>query len=87
MVSQLSYEARAEQSKENPLKAYLLRLIATKKTNLCVSVDVNSTTSLLRLANEIGDSICILKTHANIVDDLGECTIKGLQKSRDRRNF
>ena len=89
MISQLSYSARAAQVQEedNPLKSYLLKLIAAKKTNLCVSADVNSTTSLLRLADEIGDSICILKTHANIIDDFGERTVKGLREISRRKKF
>ena len=87
MTSRLSYGARAEQAGDNPLKSYLLRLIAAKKTNLCVSADVNSTSALLRLAEEVGDSICILKTHADIVDDFGERAIKGLQEISRRKKF
>ena len=87
MTSKLSYAARAERATENPLAVYLLRLIAAKKTNLCVSADVNSTSALLRLAEEVGDSICILKTHADIVDDFGERTIKGLREIARRKKF
>ena len=87
MTSKLSYAARAEQASGNPLKSYLLRLIAAKKTNLCVSADVNSTSALLRLAEDVGDSICLFKTHADIVDDFGEKTIKGLREISLRKKF
>lgn len=87
MTSRLSFGARAERAEGNPLKTYLLKLIAAKKTNLCVSADLNSTSALLRLAEEVGDSICILKTHADIVDDFGERTIKGLRELSRRKRF
>ena len=88
MTSKLSYAARAERAKDgNQLSSYLLQLISAKKTNLCVSADVNSTSALLRVAEEVGDSICILKTHADIIDDFGERTIKGLREISRRKKF
>ncbi|KAL9011464.1 MAG: hypothetical protein Q9180_009190, partial [Flavoplaca navasiana] len=49
--------------------------------------DVHSTSILLKLAEEIGDSICVLKTHADIIDDFSDRTIKGLQEIAKRKNF
>ncbi|MCJ1308525.1 orotidine 5'-phosphate decarboxylase [Agyrium rufum] len=83
----IPYGRRAALPGGNPLGSYLLHLMAVKKTNLCVSADVNSTSHLLRLAEEVGDSICILKTHADIVDDFGERTIKGLREISRRKKF
>ena len=83
----IPYSSRAELPGTHPLSAYLLHLIAVKKSNLCVSADVNSTSALLRLAEEVGDSICVLKTHADIVDDFGERTIKGLKDVARRKKF
>ena len=83
----MSFSLRAELPDTHPLAAYLLHLIAIKKSNLCVSADVHSTTALLRLAEQIGDSICVLKTHADIVDDFGERTIKGLKEISRRKKF
>jgi uridine monophosphate synthetase len=87
MTSKLSFSARAQQAGVNDIKAYLLQLMIVKKTNLCVSADVNSTSTLLRLAEEVGDYICILKTHADIIDDFGERTIKGLREISRRKKF
>ena len=87
MTSKFSFGARADQADGHLLKHYLLELIATKKTNLCVSADVHSTSTLLRIAEEVGDHICILKTHADIVDDFGERTIKGLREISRRKKF
>ena len=87
MTSKLSFDARVDQAEVHPLKHYLLQLIAIKKTNLCVSADVHSTSTLLRIAEEVGDYICILKTHADIVDDFGDRTIKGLKEISRRKKF
>ena len=82
-----SFEARGARDGLHPLTAYLYRLMAAKQTNLCVSADVNSTSALLRLAEEVGDAICVLKTHADIVDDFGERTVRGLVEISKRKHF
>ena len=61
-----SYAARASKC-ENELGASLLRLMESKETNLCVAADVNSADELLRLADEIGPEICVLKTHCDVL--------------------
>lgn len=82
-----SYAERAEQTNTPPLATYLLRLIHYKRTNLCVSADVTTTSELLQLAEDVGDHICVLKTHADIVGDFGDRTIKGLRDVARRRQF
>ena len=87
MAARKDYSARVQLPETHPLAAYLLQLMSIKRSNLCVSADVHSTTALLRLAEEVGDSICILKTHADIIDDFGEDTIQGLQEISQRKKF
>ncbi|KAI9817549.1 MAG: orotidine 5'-phosphate decarboxylase [Pycnora praestabilis] len=82
-----SFNQRASNPNAHPLSTYLLRLISIKRSNLCVSADVTTTSALLRLAEEVGDTICVLKTHADIVDDFGEKTIKGLRDVARRKKF
>lgn len=72
-----TYGERSEQPDLPPLATYLLRLMHMKKTNLCVSADVTTTAELLQLAEEVGDEICALKTHCDIVNDFSEKTIRG----------
>ena len=82
-----SYFERASLPHTSPLAAYLLRLIDLKKTNLCVSADVNTTRELLQLAEDVGDSICLLKTHADIISDFGPRTVEGLKEVAARKHF
>ncbi|KAL8894797.1 MAG: hypothetical protein Q9192_004048 [Flavoplaca navasiana] len=86
-TSSTSFPVRAESESLPALTSYLLSLISIKHSNLCVSADVHSTSILLKLAEEIGDSICVLKTHADIIDDFSDRTIKGLQEIAKRKNF
>ncbi len=82
-----TFSSRAESDTVPALSSYLLSLISIKQSNLCVSADVHTTSALLRLAEEVGDFICVLKTHADIIDDFSERTIKGLQEIATRKSF
>lgn len=82
-----SYAERSESAHITPLATYLLRLIHLKKTNLCVSADVTTSGELLRVADEVGDHICVLKTHADIISDFSEKTVRGLTELAKRKKF
>ncbi|KAI2617464.1 Orotidine 5'-phosphate decarboxylase [Hypoxylon sp. NC1633] len=61
-----SFAARASHV-SHPLVNYLLRLMELKKSNLCLSADVTSSRELLQIADRIGPSIVVLKTHYDLV--------------------
>lgn len=82
-----TYGERSEHPNLTPLATYLLRLMHIKRTNLCVSADVNSAAELLQLAQEIGDQICVLKTHADIIRDFTERTAHSLAELARRKHF
>ncbi|KAI9797331.1 MAG: orotidine 5'-phosphate decarboxylase [Piccolia ochrophora] len=82
-----SFAQRASPPSTHALAHYLFHLMSIKKSNLCISADVPTTADLLELAELVGDSICMLKTHADIVDDFGERTIKGLTEIAKRKRF
>ncbi|KAK3725377.1 orotidine 5'-phosphate decarboxylase [Vermiconidia calcicola] len=82
-----SYGERSEHPSLTPLATYLLRLIHIKKTNLCVSADVSTTSELLQLAEDVGDEICVLKTHCDIVKDFSDKTMKRLTETAKRKRF
>ncbi|KAI1476602.1 Orotidine 5'-phosphate decarboxylase [Daldinia eschscholtzii] len=61
-----SFAERAKNA-SHPLLNYLFRLMELKKSNLCLSADVTSARELLTLADRIGPSIVVLKTHYDLV--------------------
>jgi len=68
MSARIPYSQRASFC-QHPLAQQLLLLMDNKKTNLALSADVIYADQLIRLANEIGPEICILKTHIDILTD------------------
>lgn len=82
-----SFLARSSLPDTSPLAVYLLRLMALKRTNLCLSADVTTTSELLSLAEETGSSICLLKTHADIILDFSPHTIRCLREISKRKQF
>nr|ACH48233.1 uridine monophosphate synthetase isoform J [Homo sapiens] len=66
---ELSFGARAELPRIHPVASKLLRLMQKKETNLCLSADVSLARELLQLADALGPSICMLKTHVDILND------------------
>lgn len=69
MPSTTNHVPFEERASAHPLNAYLFRLMLVKKSNLCLSADVTSADSLLHLADTLGPSIVILKTHYDIISD------------------
>jgi orotidine-5'-phosphate decarboxylase len=59
------FEIRAE-SASCEVSRLLLKLMARKKSNLCVAADVPDASELVALAKKVGPYICLLKTHADI---------------------
>lgn len=68
LVTKSSFDDRASKT-THPLSAYLLRLMTVKKSNLCLSADVSTTHQLLHLADTVGPSIVVLKTHYDLVSN------------------
>jgi len=81
-----SYEQRSSNHTNAAAKA-LLETMARKSTNLCLSIDVTKKASLLHIANAIGPSICLLKTHIDTVEDFDHDLIEQLQKLANTHDF
>lgn len=86
-MSTSSYRVRANHLSTGPLASYLLRLMSIKQTNLCLSADVETSEQLLDLAEYCGDSICILKTHCDIISDWSDRTARQLKEIARRKCF
>ena len=46
-----------------------VKIIKEKKTNICLAADVNDTYKLFELIQLVGEYICILKVHSDIIVD------------------
>ncbi|KAK3386908.1 Orotidine 5'-phosphate decarboxylase domain-containing protein [Podospora didyma] len=59
----------AERAKQvtHPLNNYLFRLMELKSSNLCLSADVQTARELLYLADKVGPSIVVFKTHYDLI--------------------
>jgi uridine monophosphate synthetase len=62
-------------------------LVAVKQTNLCLSADVETSAELLQIAEDVGDYICLLKTHCDIVTDWTDRTAQALREIAQRKRF
>ncbi|XP_041978701.1 uridine 5'-monophosphate synthase [Aricia agestis] len=82
----IPYEKRAEQA-TNVIAKKLFDIMAVKKTNLCLSVDLTTCTQILNLVEEVGDHICLLKTHVDIIEDFHLDFTKKIKEMAQRHNF
>lgn len=82
----MSYADRAELAC-HPLSKELFLLMEEKKTNLAASADLTCKAELLAFADAVGPHICILKTHADIIEDFDEAFIKELQHIAEKHRF
>ncbi|XP_068103232.1 uridine 5'-monophosphate synthase [Hyperolius riggenbachi] len=83
----LSYSSRASLPGTHPLAGRLLRIMEKKRSNLCVSADVTDSAELLQLAAELGPSICMLKTHVDILADFTPNVASQLRTLANQHDF
>ena len=82
----LSYGQRA-QIAGNAIAKKLFLIMDAKKTNLALAADVTTKKELLELADLVGPSICVLKTHIDIVQDFDWDLIEQLKALARKHNF
>ncbi|XP_022115564.2 uridine 5'-monophosphate synthase [Pieris rapae] len=82
----IAYEKRAELSK-NAIAKQLFNIMAVKKTNLCISVDLTSSTQILELLEKVGKHVCLVKTHVDIIEDFSSNFITSLKELANKYNF
>ena len=64
----ITYNNRKKFTNNDTLKK-LYTIMEEKKTNLCLSVDLTKSQSILKLIEKCGKHICIVKTHIDIIED------------------
>jgi uridine monophosphate synthetase len=71
-------------------KESVKNIIQTKKSNICLAADVETVQELFNVIEDLGDYICILKIHYDIIIDFYvnlEETIIKLNEYKDKYNF
>lgn len=86
MFKRLSFLKRASLTRQK-MAQKLFKLMEDKKSNLCLAADVTSQKQLLHLADTLGPSICVLKTHVDILDDFTPDFGGRLRKIADKHQF
>ncbi|ELU45596.1 orotidine 5'-phosphate decarboxylase [Rhizoctonia solani AG-1 IA] len=81
-----TYEERV-QNFSNPTARSLLEIMSRKKTNLCISVDVTTKASLLRIVDAAGPSVCVVKASIHIVEDFDQDLVDRLQQLSKKHDF
>lgn len=81
-----TFEDRAAKSENATLKR-LFKIITDKKSNLILSVDVEDFDEILLLADLLGDYICCLKTHVDIITNFSMKNISKLLEISKSKNF
>ncbi|WP_185851681.1 orotidine-5'-phosphate decarboxylase [Blattabacterium cuenoti] len=82
----LSYEKKKEKI-SHPIGKKLIDITLKKKTNLIVSADLIYAESILKLVNSIGDLICGLKLHVDIINDFSLSFITFLKDISIKKKF
>ncbi len=72
---------------KHPKNIELLNIIESKKSNLCCSADVTTKKELLQLIENVGENICLLKTHIDIIQDFDYDLIEQLKALSRKYNF
>jgi orotidine 5'-phosphate decarboxylase subfamily 1 len=71
----------------NELGKQLFLLMEEKKTNLCLSIDLVESSEILELADKLGDYICLLKTHIDIIQDFSVEFVEKLTALAQKKKF
>ncbi|AWU46083.1 orotidine-5'-phosphate decarboxylase [Blattabacterium punctulatus] len=82
----ISYEEKKEKI-YHPIGKKLIDIALKKKTNLIFSADLIHSKKILELVNLIGDQICGLKLHVDIISDFSFSFISFLKKISLKKKF
>ncbi len=85
-MTHLSYRERALKATHPKIKA-LFELMEKKKSNLALAADVTQKKELLKLADEAGPHLCILKTHIDVIEDFDLDLVQKLKELSKKHQF
>lgn len=71
----------------NPTAKRLFEVMAEKETNLSVAADVTDANTLIKLVEQVGDEICLLKTHIDVTTDFSAELVEALVHLKEKHKF
>lgn len=71
----------------NPCLHQLVNIMHQKQSNLAIAADLLTTNEVVKLAEQCGPHICLLKIHVDILTDFSASTITQLQDLSKKHNF
>lgn len=71
----------------SPLMQQLKSIIHQKKSRLAISVDLSSAEDVLGIIDAVGSSVCMVKTHVDIINDFTPRFISKLQALKEKHQF
>jgi uridine monophosphate synthetase len=77
----------AQREVTHPVNRKLLAIAERKQSNLILSADVATTTELLSLADRLGDRLCMLKTHVDMLPDFNAGVAQQLRDIANKHQF
>ena len=82
----LTYQQRAAIATNSVAKT-LFTIMHQKHSNLCVSVDLTSTAAVLDFVRKVGEFVCMVKVHVDIIEDFSMEFVSALQALAQKHNF
>lgn len=82
----MTFAERAGVTKSEVSKT-LFKIMELKKTNLCIAADLTKAEDILNLIEQTGPFICLLKTHADIIEDFSVNFVNSLKSLAEKHNF
>lgn len=82
----MTFAERADVTKSEVSKT-LFKIMELKKTNLCIAADLTKAEDILNLVEQTGPYICLLKTHADIIEDFSVNFVNSLKSLAEKHNF
>ncbi|WP_185868595.1 orotidine-5'-phosphate decarboxylase [Blattabacterium cuenoti] len=81
-----SYEEKKKKI-PHPIAKKLIEITLEKKTNLIFSADLTESNKILKLIHLIGDMICVLKLHVDIITDFSPSFIRKIKEISIEKKF
>jgi uridine monophosphate synthetase len=85
-VAEMTFEERCSLA-THPVAKRLFEIMVAKRSNLCVSVDVTTVNEVLKICDQVGPYVCMVKTHVDIVQDFTADRWMELKLLATKHNF